>query len=58
MLGYGAESFVTIAENLRYEAEGIDPYLPVNSATQFVLHKSPEDVDDASYDIVRQQLYA
>jgi 2-polyprenyl-3-methyl-5-hydroxy-6-metoxy-1,4-benzoquinol methylase len=51
-VGCGAGSFVAIARNLGYEAEGIDPYLPVNSTTQFVSRKSPEVVADASYDIV------
>ncbi|MEM7554062.1 MAG: class I SAM-dependent methyltransferase [Cyanobacteria bacterium P01_A01_bin.84] len=50
-IGCGSGSFVRIAQNLGYSAQGIDPYLPSELESSYLHKRSPESVDANSYDI-------
>lgn len=50
-VGCGSGNFVRIAQNLGYQAEGIDPYLPSQLKSKYLHNKSPEDIPKNSYDI-------
>lgn len=50
-VGCGSGNFVRIAQNLGYQAKGIDPYLPSQLKSEYLQNKSPEDIPQNSYDI-------
>lgn len=51
-VGCGAGGFVAIARQLGYNAEGIDPHLPASAQTADLRRAAPEDLDEASFDVI------